>query len=378
MNERASRVLLFESSVIQLSASGCDLISPRTGCQMLPHLIALAGLLAPIQPASHRAPTHQIRHIMVHRGVELEVLDWGGRGPALIFLAGFGNTGHVFDGFAPQFTNTHRVIALTRRGFGTSSHPRTGYDTRTLVSDIIGVLDSLRIPRATFVGHSFAGSELNYLGASVADRVARLIYLDASYDFPRLYADSIWRNAFPIPRPPLPVSADTLARRRWFTSIVGPGLPEDEIVALRSAATSPDLSKQLQNGAASSNRRAIGAPVLALWAAPRSVEDQYPYFTSLNAREGARLQDSFVAQESVRGEHLTAFQVALPGARVIKVTGGRHYLFLSHPQQVADAMRTFLASSLLFHHPRSHRPPLVDHRALERIEEQTAQVSRHI
>jgi len=281
----------------------------------------------------------------VRRGVALEVLEWGGRGPTLIFLAGFGNTAHVFDGFAAQFTNTHRVMAITRRGFGTSSQPSTGYDTRTLVNDIIGVLDSLGIRRATFVGHSFAGSELNYLGATQAERVDKLIYLDASYDFPQLYADSVWQRAFPIPRPPLGASADAPTRHRWFASVVGPGLSDDEIAALGPAESSSDLSAQLQRGATSPKRRDIRAPVLALWAAPRSVDDQYPYAGTLKVQERTRLQDSFLAQESVRSVQLREFRAALPRARVITVTGGRHYLFLSHPQQVADAMRAFLTSS---------------------------------
>ena len=76
-------------------------------------------------------------------------------------------------------------------GGGASSRPTGGYDTGSMTQDITAVLDSLGIRRATFAGHSFAGTELSYLGAFHADRVAQLIYLDSSYDFARLYAEVV-------------------------------------------------------------------------------------------------------------------------------------------------------------------------------------------
>jgi non-heme chloroperoxidase len=305
-------------------------------------LTSLSGITLRAAPAP--AATHRIAFVTVQPDVRLEVLDWGGRGPALVFLAGFGNTGHVFDGFAPQFTNRYHVLAITRRGFGASSRPRTGYDTRTLVQDITTVLDSLGVRRAIFVGHSFAGTELSNLGAFHADRVATLIYLDASYDFARLYADPRWQHAFPIPRPPAPSTADLRAWRRWFALVTGPGLPDDEIRNLTSGRTSAALDTTLQQGATPSELGRLTVPVLALWAAPRSVEDQYPYWGSLDSLARSRLQASFDDQQAVRRTHLQAFREQVRGARVVTLAGARHFVFLTHPRQVADEIREFLAS----------------------------------
>jgi hypothetical protein len=66
---------------------------------------------------------HTIRFVTVDKDVALEVLDWGGNGPPLVFLAGLGNTAHIFDSFAVKFTATHHVYAITRRGYGMSSAP---------------------------------------------------------------------------------------------------------------------------------------------------------------------------------------------------------------------------------------------------------------
>lgn len=51
-------------------------------------------------------------------GIHLHYLDWGGSGPALLFLAGVNCNAHQFDGFAPRFTEQFHTLALTRRGCG--------------------------------------------------------------------------------------------------------------------------------------------------------------------------------------------------------------------------------------------------------------------
>jgi hypothetical protein len=58
---------------------------------------------------------HTIQFVTIYKNVKLEVLDFGGSGRPLVFLAGMGNTAHVFDRFAPKFTTTHQVYAITRR-----------------------------------------------------------------------------------------------------------------------------------------------------------------------------------------------------------------------------------------------------------------------
>ncbi|MGZ8399412.1 MAG: alpha/beta fold hydrolase [Gemmatimonadales bacterium] len=131
--------------------------------------VAALALMAAVTASHHdesqlkgpewRDPSpHQVLRIAVGPRVDLEVLDWGGKGEPLVFLSGFGNSAHIFDGFAPAFVPHFRVLGITRRGFGSSSKPEEGYDTTTLVRDILAVLDSLQIPRASFAAHSSAGA----------------------------------------------------------------------------------------------------------------------------------------------------------------------------------------------------------------------------
>jgi len=81
--------------------------------------------------------------ITVAPKVTLEVLDWGGTGEPVVFLAGLGNSAHVFDDFAPQFTDHFHVLAITRRGYGASSQPASGYGSARLAADMKAVLDTL-------------------------------------------------------------------------------------------------------------------------------------------------------------------------------------------------------------------------------------------
>lgn len=104
---------------------------------------------------------HKVTFVTVEPGVQLEVLDWGGEGDALVLLTGLGDNAHVYDQFAYQFTDRFHVLGITRRGFGRSSQPAHGYDLDTRARDDIAVLDNLNLRQAVLVGHSVAGTELS-------------------------------------------------------------------------------------------------------------------------------------------------------------------------------------------------------------------------
>ena len=122
-------------------------------------------------------------------GIKINYLDWGGTGDVLLLLTGFGNDAHIFDEFAPKFTDHFHVIGMTRRGWGESEKPKTGYDIETRVEDIRGLLDALKIKKANIVGHSMAGDEMTRFATVYPDRVMKLVYLDAAYD--RRHADVV-------------------------------------------------------------------------------------------------------------------------------------------------------------------------------------------
>jgi len=66
-------------------------------------MLCLATLLLQATQPVDKAP-HRAQMITVADDVQLEVLDFGGKGRPIVLLAGLGNTAHVFDDFAPKLT----------------------------------------------------------------------------------------------------------------------------------------------------------------------------------------------------------------------------------------------------------------------------------
>jgi Alpha/beta hydrolase family len=95
---------------------------------------------------------HSVRFVTVNDGVRLEVLDWGGSGRNVVLLTGSGHTAHVYDEFAPRLTDCCHVYGITRRGFGASSRPSSGYDDQRLADDVFRALEEAKIEKPVLIG----------------------------------------------------------------------------------------------------------------------------------------------------------------------------------------------------------------------------------
>ncbi|TPG21804.1 alpha/beta hydrolase [Sphingomonas koreensis] len=103
----------------------------------------------------------------------------GGKGPAVVLLHGYGETGDMWAPLAADLMRDHLVIVPDLRGLGLSSHPAGGYDKKTQGGDIAGVLDALKIQRTDLVTHDI-GNMVGYaFTAEHPDRVTRFALLDA-------------------------------------------------------------------------------------------------------------------------------------------------------------------------------------------------------
>jgi non-heme chloroperoxidase len=154
-------------------------------------VFAIAGLCVPTnsganaitpETATWRDPSpHHITFVTVDNGVELEVLDWGGKGRAVVLLAGY-QTAHEYDDIAPKLTAFCHVYGITRRGFGASSRPHSGYTAQRSAEDVLQVLATLKLDHPILAGHSFGGEDLATIGAEHPMIVAGLIFLDSADD----------------------------------------------------------------------------------------------------------------------------------------------------------------------------------------------------
>jgi len=92
-------------------------------------------LIALAPPAAHAQESPR-RMVPVDKDVSLDVMDWGGSGRAVVLLAGLGGTALLFGGFAAKLTPRYHVYGITRRGFGESSKPASGYSADRLGDDV--------------------------------------------------------------------------------------------------------------------------------------------------------------------------------------------------------------------------------------------------
>jgi len=305
-----------------------------------PHLQSPTNTVGPVNSEA------KVQFVTVEPGVQLEVLDWGGSGRPLIFLAGNGDTAHAFDNFAPRFTSQHHVYGITRRGSGASSKPTPAngnYTADRLGDDILAVMRTLNIERPVLIGHSMAGEELSSIGSRFPAKVSGLIYLDAAYSF-----------AFYDPsHPTLEIEMNDLKKR--IDEIEAGGV--DEQAKLRELETAvakfetvlhqdneavktmPPLPPRSPIGAALNfgmeRYTSIPVAVLAIYACPH---DWSRFFPNDPQRRAARLAAD-TAQCNAQAE---AFSRGVPTATVVRIANADHYVHRSNQAQVIDAMNKFL------------------------------------
>jgi len=123
-------------------------------------------------PAGFRAREISTNGTMLHVRV-------GGKGPAVLLLHGFGDTGDMWAPLAAKLVKDHTVVVPDLRGMGLSAHPETGYEKKNQAVDMAGVLDALSIDKVDLVTHDI-GNMVGYaLAAQYPARVARWAVIDA-------------------------------------------------------------------------------------------------------------------------------------------------------------------------------------------------------
>lgn len=282
-------------------------------------------------------------------GIKLHYLDWGGKGKVVLFLAGVGNSAHIFDDLAPKFTDRYHVLALTRRGHGKSDSPTTGYDLPNLVEDIRLFLDQLQIKRVTLVGHSFAGDEMTRFATLFPDRVDKLVYLDAAYDKADLSSPAFSKNPFPSPPPTKEERASVAGYRNWWTR--NRGFWSEAVEAdLRDTAVAPDgtikgaISRETGQGIFKNgteyrpdyskvNARALSiyvTPSVPLWVPPDEA-------SQTKAREFINNANLPYVRKNIK-----KFREEMRNGRVVEISNSHHYVFIKSADQVVREMRNFL------------------------------------
>jgi non-heme chloroperoxidase len=350
-------------------------------------LIACAAF-AQSPPSFQGETAVKIQFVEVQSDVKLEVLDWGGTGRNLVLLAGLGNTAHVFDSIGSKLAAHYHVIGITRRGFGQSSAPQTGYDPRRLGDDVVAVLDALHVADPVLVGHSIAGEELSAVSTYHPGRAAGLVYLDAGAPFalynPKhgdytpalaqlkddlsalqkdLFDDGLisktltdmalfqanlaeLRSELECGTPPSPKASDLAsisALQRYMKGYFGGVIPEAEVRQDFRIGEDGRVGEWLGHGYVNQSVmleeerfHSIETPLLAIFSYPSAPS---PSLTSDPAKLAACR-----GIETSREEAQFAIFREQPHAKLIVIPNATHYIFLSHEEEVISQIRDFVNS----------------------------------
>ena len=103
----------------------------------------------------------------------------GGKGPAVLLLHGFGDTGDMWVPLADALVKDHAVIIPDLRGMGLSSHPEDGYEKVAQARDLAAILDQLGYRDIALVTHDI-GNMVGYaFAAQFPQRVTKWVVMDA-------------------------------------------------------------------------------------------------------------------------------------------------------------------------------------------------------
>jgi non-heme chloroperoxidase len=304
-------------------------------------MIPPAPPAAVAQDTVDRSPHRE--HFITVNGARLEVLDWGGTGPVLVFLPGFGDVAHIFDDIAPRFTDRFHVVAITPRGFPSSSAPDSGYTIQQLADDVAGVLDTLGARQAVLAGHSISGAVMTRFAETHADRLRAAIYIDAAFDFGAVHRAS---TARPVGLSPA-VDTTTPRMRAWNHRYGGtsPAVTADDRAWQQLDSTDMQRRKTLVLPLVDEVRTRphevwhVQAPALAICPIA-SIAREYGWLTPDSAR-WSTVRDYIAQKDSSERAVCETFRHRLPKGHAYEIEGD-HYVFLDHPGAVVRAMRVFL------------------------------------
>lgn len=265
---------------------------------------------------------------MTVNGLGLHVVVEG-EGPPVLLLHGFPDSSALWRHQIPALVDAgYRVIAPDLRGFGASARPERveQYRMRTLVGDVLAVLDAEGVERAAVAGHDW-GSSLGWALATFApERVSR--YAALSVGHPTGYLASmrqrelswymLWFLFEGVAEEALPRDGWALLRE-WVGEPVD--LPRYVTDLARPGALTAALNWYRANITPESFARPpalppVSCPVLGLWGE----------------------QDVACGEEQMR----TSGRYVTGPWRYERVTGAGHWIPLDAPDEVTEQLLAFL------------------------------------
>jgi pimeloyl-ACP methyl ester carboxylesterase len=114
-------------------------------------------------------------------GIKLYHEIYGQGGEPLVLIHGGLTTIGELQGWVQPLAQTRQVIAVEMQGHGHTADTDRPMTFTTMADDIVALLDSLNVPKADLLGHSFGGACAIRAAIQHADRVRRLVVISSPH-----------------------------------------------------------------------------------------------------------------------------------------------------------------------------------------------------
>jgi pimeloyl-ACP methyl ester carboxylesterase len=248
-----------------------------------------AGVAAKLLLRPRDADWNRNRHVVFHSEHSRFVDVDGGRvhyqeagdakAPALVLIHGFASSTLVWSKvFLRLAAAGFHVIAVDMLGFGYSGKPRNGeYTIPGQASLLVGLLDRLKIKRATLVGSSYGGAVAMTCALDHPQRVEKLVLIGTvtnnrplAYKLMRVFSSPVFGDVVS----PLLIGSRRLLRRRMkrvydrHEWVLDERRVDARHLPLRAARTQRAIIRTVRNWDAeriSREAHLIKQPALLLW-----------------------------------------------------------------------------------------------------------------
>jgi pimeloyl-ACP methyl ester carboxylesterase len=139
--------------------------------------------LGPIGDADLVATLPGFKNAYAHvNGIRLHYVE-GGAGEPLVLLPSWPQTWWQFSRVLPRLAERYRVLALDLRGMGGSGKPATGYDKKTMASDVHALISHLDLGSVYVAGNDVGAMVAYGLAANYPEATRKLVMMDTPHPF---------------------------------------------------------------------------------------------------------------------------------------------------------------------------------------------------
>lgn len=138
-----------------------------------------------VLPPTPNLPAHTVGQHATVNGAKIWYAEWGaGRPgtPVLLLHGGYGNSNYFGNLIPVLVQHGYHVIAMDSRGHGRSARTNEPITYHLMASDVMALLDALKVPKVSLVGWSDGGCIGYDLAINNPSRLARLFAFGADAD----------------------------------------------------------------------------------------------------------------------------------------------------------------------------------------------------